>query len=79
MDPNFVEVKSALWQKLFVLPISLLFSGVGIASLLSPFIPTFHTTPRTGQVTPMGTSDIVKAIVLGLFMLVLAPVWNGQF
>jgi hypothetical protein len=66
-----MEIKSALWQKLFMLPISLLFCAVGIAAFVSPFVPAMHTTSRTGQVIPPTISDLIIAPVLGLFMLAL--------
>lgn len=63
-----MEVKSALWQKLFMLPISLLFCGVGVACMVTPFVPSL-STPRGSPVIPSGPADFVLAALLGLFML----------
>lgn len=63
-----LEVKSAFWQKLFILPISLLFCGMGVASCLVPFVPALHTNSRTGQVNPLTALDVVMAPALGLLM-----------
>lgn len=41
METPFVEVKSALWQKIFASVVALPFIGAGLVCWISPWVPTF--------------------------------------
>lgn len=68
MNNSYREIKSALWQKLFIFPISLLICGSGVVTCLAPFVPVLHTNPQTGQVDALNTTEIIMAVVIGVFM-----------
>jgi hypothetical protein len=74
-----MEIKSALWQKLFILPISLLIWGGGAACSLSPFVPAMRTNPQ-GIVRPASTSDLILAPLMGLFLFAMGfALWWATF
>ena len=39
MEPSFIEIKSALWQKIFASVVALPFIGLGLVCCVSPFVP----------------------------------------
>lgn len=65
MNQSFIEIRSALWQKVFVSIIALICIGVGIACWISPFYPLFQ----------VGSSNALKALFTGLF-LILSAAWS---
>lgn len=64
-----MEIRSALWQKLFILPIAFLFGACGLGALVVPFVPAMHTTVRSGRVMPVSPPEIVLCLVMGIGFL----------
>jgi hypothetical protein len=74
-----MEIKSALWQKIFFLPLSLLIWSVGVASILVPLVPAMRTTPQ-GVIRPVNTSDLLLLPPMGLLLLALGfALWWPTF
>jgi len=65
------EIRSVLWQKLFIFPVSLLLCGTGLLCCLVPFVPALHTTGRSGRIIPLSPLDVILAFALGLFLFML--------
>lgn len=77
VNNDTIEVKSALWQKLLILSISLLICGTGVVAWLVPFSPVLRTNSRTGLVTPISPTESVLTILMGtgLFTFGFSLAW----
>jgi hypothetical protein len=61
MNKTVIEVKSALWQKIFISLLALFFTVVGIVCWASPFFPVFQGPPP----------DLWEAAIMGLCFVAL--------
>ncbi|RYG66585.1 hypothetical protein EON80_15135 [bacterium] len=64
-----MEIKSALWQKIFVFPLGLVFCGGGIVCAISPYFASLSATANGPIKAPIPIDFVISAI-LGVLLIV---------